>query len=61
MEPAPWEMTGIQCHRALAVWMTDGCDPPCSCWELNSEPLQKQPALLTNEPPLLPLASSSSF
>ena len=28
---------------------TDGCEPPCGCWELNSEPV-----LLTTEPSLLP-------
>jgi hypothetical protein len=27
-----------------------GCEPPCSCWELNSEPLEEQPVLLTTEP-----------
>ena len=32
--------------------MTDGSDPPCGCWELNSEPLEEQPVLLNAEPPL---------
>jgi hypothetical protein len=36
----------------------DGCEPPCACWELNSEPLEEQLVLLTVEPslqaPLLP-------
>ena len=27
--------------------MTDGGDPPCGCWELNSEPLEEGPVLLT--------------
>ena len=26
--------------------------PPCSCWELNSGPLEEQPVLLTSEPSL---------
>jgi hypothetical protein len=25
--------------------ITDGCEPPCGCWELNSGPLEKQPVL----------------
>jgi hypothetical protein len=29
--------------------ITDGCEPPCGCWELNSEPLEEQPVLLTVE------------
>ena len=30
--------------------ITDGCEPPCSCWELNSRPLEEQSVLLTAEP-----------
>jgi hypothetical protein len=26
------------------------CEPPCGCWELNSEPLEEQSVLLTAEP-----------
>jgi len=33
---------------------TDGCGPPCGCWELNSGPLEEQPVLLTTEPSLSP-------
>ena len=22
--------------------ITDGCEPPCGCWELNSGPLEEQ-------------------
>jgi hypothetical protein len=29
---------------------TDGCEPPCGCWELNSGPLEEQSMLLTSEP-----------
>jgi hypothetical protein len=33
---------------------TDGCEPPCGCWELNSGSLKEQPVLLTTEPSLQP-------
>lgn len=32
--------------------IVDRCEPPFGCWELNSEPLEEQPMLLTSEPPL---------
>jgi len=34
--------------------ITDGCEPPCGCWELNSGPLEEQSVLLTTEPSLQP-------
>ena len=34
--------------------ITDGCEPPCGCWELNSGPLEEQAMLLTTEPSLQP-------
>jgi len=34
--------------------ITDGCEPPCGCWDLNSGPLEEQSVLLTAEPPLQP-------
>ena len=34
--------------------ITDGCEPPCGCWELNSGPLEEQSVLLTAEPSLQP-------
>ena len=34
--------------------ITDGCEPPCGCWELNSGPLEEQAMLLTSEPSLHP-------
>jgi hypothetical protein len=34
--------------------ITDGCEPPCGCWELNSEPIEEQSVLLTAEPSLQP-------
>jgi hypothetical protein len=34
--------------------ITHGFEPPCSCWELNSGPLDEQSGLLTAEPSLNP-------
>jgi hypothetical protein len=34
--------------------ITDGCEPPCGCWDLNSGPSEEQPMLLTTEPSLQP-------
>ena len=30
--------------------ITDGCEPPRGCWQLNSGPLEEQAMLLTSEP-----------
>jgi hypothetical protein len=30
--------------------ITDGCEPPCGCWDLNSGPLEEQSVLLTTAP-----------
>ena len=35
--------------------ISDSCEPPCGCWELNSGPLEEQAMLLTAEPSLQPL------
>ena len=35
--------------------ITDGCEPPCGCWELNSGPSEEQAMLLIAEPSLHPL------
>ena len=34
--------------------ITDGCEPLCDCWELNSGPPKEQPVLLSAEPSLQP-------
>ena len=34
--------------------ITDGCEPPCGGWDLNSGPLEQQSVLLTAEPSLQP-------
>jgi predicted membrane protein len=28
--------------------VTDDCEPPCGCWDLNSEPLEEQSGALTH-------------
>jgi hypothetical protein len=45
----------LQTHQKRASGpITDGCEPPCGCWELNSGPLEEQPVLLTSEQCLQP-------
>ena len=41
-------------HTRKEHWIlvTDGCKPPCGCWELISGPLEEQSGLLTTEPSL---------
>jgi hypothetical protein len=34
--------------------ITDGCEPPCRCWELNLGPLEEQSVLLIAEKSLQP-------
>ena len=46
----------LQTHQKRAsAPITDSCEPPWGCWELNSEPLEEQSVLLTTEPFLHPL------
>jgi hypothetical protein len=41
----------LQTHQKRASDpITDGCEPPCGCWDLNSGPLEEQSALLTSGP-----------
>ena len=40
---------------------TDGYEPSCGCWELNSVPLKEQAMLLTTEPSLQPQADLCEF
>ena len=45
----------LQTHQKKASDpITDGCEPPCGCWELNSGPLEEQSVLLITEPSLQP-------
>jgi Na+-transporting NADH:ubiquinone oxidoreductase subunit NqrD len=53
----------FQTHQKRASdSITDGCEPPCGCWDLNSGPLEEQSVLLTAaEPSLQPLAICSNL
>jgi len=43
----------VQTHQKRASdLITDGYEPPCGCWDLNSGPLEEQSVLLTTEPSL---------
>ena len=47
--------SSLQTHqKRVPDPITDGCEPPCVCWELNSGPLEEQSVLLTAEPSLQP-------
>jgi hypothetical protein len=41
--------------RGHQIPITDGCEPPCGCWDLNSGPLEEQSVFLTAESSLQPL------
>jgi hypothetical protein len=43
----------LQTHQKRASDpITDGCEAPCGCWELNPGPLEEQSVLLTTKPSL---------
>jgi hypothetical protein len=42
------------CQKRTSDLITDICEPPCGCWDLNSGPLEEQSVLLTAEPSLQP-------
>jgi hypothetical protein len=47
-------LCSLQTHQKRAPDpITDGCEPLCGCWELNSGPLEEQSVPLTAEPSLL--------
>jgi hypothetical protein len=41
--------------------ITDRCEPPCGCWDLNSRPSEEQSVLLTAELSLQPQAATFYF
>ena len=41
--------TGQTDQKRASDLITDGWEPPCGCWELNSELLEEQSVLLTAE------------
>jgi hypothetical protein len=44
----------LQTHQRTSDPITDGCEPPCGCWEFNSGALEELSVLLTAEPSLQP-------
>jgi hypothetical protein len=42
-------------QKKVSDSITDGCEPPCGFWELNSGSLEEQPLILITEPSLQPL------
>jgi hypothetical protein len=43
----------LQTHQKRASdFITDGCELPCGCWDLNTGPSEEQSVLLTPEPSL---------
>ena len=47
--------------RSLGTRITDGCELPYGCWELNLGPLEEQPVLLTTVTLSLKVIFSSYF
>jgi hypothetical protein len=47
------------CQKTASDPITDGCEPPCGCWDLNSGPLEEQPVLFITESSLHFLVFSS--
>jgi hypothetical protein len=41
-------------QKRASYLITDGWEPPCGCWDLNSGPLKEQSVFLTTEPSLQP-------
>jgi hypothetical protein len=35
-------------RRGSQISFTDGCEPPCDCWDLNSGPSEEQSGALTH-------------
>jgi hypothetical protein len=49
-----YTVTVFRHQKRASDSITDGCEAPCGCWELNSEPLEEQTVLLTAEPSFQP-------
>ena len=47
------------CQKRASELITDDCNPPCGCWELNSGPLEEPMVLLTAESSLQSLKQVS--
>ena len=48
------------CYVSSDLGVTDSCELPCGCWELNPGPLEKQSMLRSTEPSLQPSLVFSS-
>jgi hypothetical protein len=49
------QQTTLRAMCVQPLWrtgVTEGCEPPRRCWELNLGPQQEQAVLLASEPPL---------
>jgi hypothetical protein len=46
-------------QKMVSDLITDGCEPPCGCWDLNSGPLEEQSVLLPIEPSRQPSVATS--
>jgi hypothetical protein len=45
----------LETHQnRVSDYITDGCEPPCCCWDLNSRTLEEHSVLLTTEPSVQP-------
>jgi len=51
----------LRARRGHQTPITDGCEPPCDFWELNSGPLEQQPVLFPTEPSLQSIPSFLIF
>ena len=45
---------GLQARRGHQTPFTDGCEPSCGCWEMNSGPLEEQAVLLMTQSSIHP-------
>ena len=46
---ARWPQRSEKGVGSSGTGVTDGCEPPCKCWELNLGPLQEQQVFLTTK------------
>jgi hypothetical protein len=60
--PGKFKLSGLLCsclqtpQKMASDLITDGCEPSCGCWDVNSRPLEEQLVLLFSEPSLQPLS-----
>jgi hypothetical protein len=49
-----WCFACMRVLDSLELNLTDSCELPCGCWELNPDPLEEQAVLTTTESSLQP-------